>query len=149
MDETLEIVTLLIALYGAVLATTVYVRDAKLNKPSIYVSHGWGYGSSCSTGSSQLETIIVFAVNHGKTVVRIEILGLELNGEFCITPVALEMFGIEGKNNTDDVDRHHKLGPGEKVEVSYDVSALRQMLHTHPTLKAPVRIRPYCPVNAK
>lgn len=127
--------TPVLALYGAVLSTIIYIREIRSERVQVFVSHGWSYGYTAEGMANSPERLELRAVNTCRQDVVVCSLALEIPG-FC--RIAPEFLGY-GKRETvsenlSSVSRrpdsprrkktHQVLKPGHQLEVSFDYSQL-------------------------
>ena len=133
-----EIVTPMVALYGAILATAVGVKGLRSDRLSAFVSYGWSYSADSIGSSAPPEELCLHAVNDGRRDLVVSTLSLEIP-EFClIAPKFLERFGAS-RVRKDDVEGQ-RLAVGDRIEVRFDNTALRSLLERL-GVQRPVRVR--------
>lgn len=148
-NYALEVIALLIALYGAILATIVAVQTRRAERVSVRVSRKWGWSKGISSASGSLrppETLYLTAVNNGRRDVVGDRLELEIPGLFmAVSPRFIEravirkngqveLLPVEAAERADSGfreknQRHDKpLSPGERMTESFDTKKLNRFL---------------------
>lgn len=118
------IISLVVSLYGAVLATYLGVRRIQSQQSKAFVSYGWQY-SLGSNGHMEdtPNALILYAVNDGSKDIVFESIGIEIDGiPTIIVPAFLNNFREENHNK--EHGDNTKLRCGEKVQVALDNHAL-------------------------
>ena len=138
IETIVEIVTPLVALYGAVLATFLGVKELRSDRLSAFVSHGWGYSGDSIMRQGPPDELSLYAVNDGHRDLVVSSLALEIEGFCQITPGFLEPYGASSTGNSDVEDR--RLGVGDRIEVRFDNAALNRFIEDR-ELQKPVRAR--------
>ncbi|MCY3813471.1 MAG: hypothetical protein OXH15_16880 [Gammaproteobacteria bacterium] len=111
--DTFQFVTLVltpvVAIYGAGLATWTALRGWRADKPSVFVSYGWVFDIPMGANPSALT---LTAVNDGRRDLIVESLSLEVPGYCCITPAFLDILGLSRGNSPDGSVGRQTLGLG-------------------------------------
>ena len=129
MGLTVEIITLLLALYATALSTYICFRQIKSEKPNVSVTVGWShagvFGEELPETPQSLE---LHAVNRGRRDVVITIFALEVPGFACITPDFLPLTQEHTKYDKYPIEKNQRLKYGEEVSVSFDYAGILELL---------------------
>ena len=145
LKPSIEVLTPIIAFWGAALSTYIYVKKTMSDRIKMSVTYGWGY--------SELDTMIpevltLHAVNSCRRDVVVGSLTLEVPGLCRITPLFLdwdksdeyEYSRGEKTSQNKYVDEDQRLRPGDRIEASFDYKELVNLLKNR-GLKMPLRAR--------
>lgn len=150
-SHVVEVTALVIALYGAIVATIVAVQGLRADRASVFVSHGWSYSVDdfVRPGHPQPHELLLTAVNSGRRDVVVRSLGLEIPGlgavvspEFVESTLIQEdgrlQFLPQKAAESRPQERYRRndrrLTPGEKMELRFDAEELGRLLdqmHRH------------------
>lgn len=133
-----DLVTLLVALYGAALATFLGIKELGSDRLSAIVSYGWSYSEDSIKYSGSPDEIILNAVNSGRRDLVVSSLSLEIKGFCCITPAFLEEFGASKPER--NVVEGHRLCTGDRIEARFDIAALKRLIGIR-EVQGPVSVR--------
>ena len=144
MESVSEILTPLLALYGAALSTYVFYKNMQSRRPTMFVSHGWSYDFGQRRDLDWFPvTLNLHAVNHGQPEIVVSSLGLEIP-EFCIiTPNFVDSNSADESDNNKYEVEDKRLHHGDRIEVVFDYGKLLHMLHSR-GVTFPVRVRAVC-----
>ncbi len=139
--SVLEIITAVVAVYGAGLSSYLAYRNFISDKPKLSVTYGWSYPDIAAATIDSPETLTLYATNVGRREVVVSILGLELEGYACITPRFLEGVAKFPKSDRNkNGGQKVRLKPGDAIEAVFDASQLIQFVKRSSAL----RVRAYC-----
>lgn len=133
-----EMLTPILAMYGAILATVVAVNRLRSDRLSAFVSHGWSYSQDSLMNSAPPKHLFLHAVNNGRRDLVVSSLTLDIPGCCRIAPGFLDQFGATNIGY-DDVEGR-RLSVGDRIQVQFDNLALRSMIQRLP-VQPPVRVR--------
>lgn len=121
-----EIITLIIAIYGAVLSTIIAIREFTKDKRRVKVV--CRYAFAFPPGSNEtLKFISISVVNTGHRPIQINQAGIMLNDGNGITQLESKI----GK-----IPLPKKLEDGESLEIMFDADKIEQALKNHENKKA-------------
>lgn len=133
-----QVVTLLVALYGAVVATILGYQRFRSDRLSVFVSFGWTLGRRKGTAAA----LTLEAVNDGRRDVVVSSLTLEIPGICRVTPAFLESLSSTSVRHQKEPAHHLRLRPGETTQAVFDNAALQAFVRDRLGLKDPaVRVR--------
>jgi hypothetical protein len=116
--STSEILTLLVALYGAVLSTVLGVRELRKGKRKVRVTCKMALAPN-PAGSDVWEFVSIQAVNDGYRPVEIKMAGLLMsNGEFF----------TQIRSNMGPLPLPKKIEDGDSITVHFDYSEVERAL---------------------
>ncbi len=142
----LGVIALVIAVYGAGVATIVAVNALRADRVSVFVSHGWSYSLHFAPADSAAEglarrpnELFLYAVNNGRRDVVVSSLMLDIPGLFRVAPGffenaffeedgRLQMLSEEAADSETHEKNNQRLVPGETMEVRFDTQALNRFL---------------------
>ena len=142
----LEVIALVIAVYGAAVATIVAVHALRADRVSVFVSHGWEYPVHFAPSDGSYEglaqrpaELLLFAVNNGRRDVVVSSLTLDIRGLGRVAPAFVEGAFQNGQGQmlseqeADDSEAQEKanqrLAPGDTMEVRLDTQTLNRFLN--------------------
>ena len=145
IESIMSVLTPILALYGAVLSTIIYIREIRSERVQVFVSHGWSYGFIAEGLPDSPERLELRAVNTCRQDVVVSSLALEIPGFCRIAPEFLEYDKRETVlDNLSSVirrpDSPQVLKPGHQHEVSFDYSQLVEGLRSR-GMAMPLRVR--------
>lgn len=144
MESVSEILTPLLALYGAALSTYVFYKNMQSKQPTMFVSHGWSYDFDQRHHLDPFPTTLnIHAVNHGQSEIVVASLGLEILELFVVTPNFVDSNNAEESDyNKYDIE-DKRLRHGDRIEVVFDYEKLLHIMHSR-GLTFPMRVRAVC-----
>ena len=139
INDGIALLTPILAVYGAGLSTYLCVKAVRSDRIQVAVTHGWGYSPEALRESKSPEELTISAVNECRREIVMTSLTLEIPGLARIVPAFLEPFGAKKERLKEEPDQT-RLMPGDKIEVSFDHSALKTMLRSY-RIETPVQVR--------
>ena len=137
----MEYIALMIALYGAVLATFVAVKDWLAGRTSVFVSYGWVYTMEGLANHAPPDQLLLTAVNDGRRDVVVGTFTLELPDLGRVTPAFFAGQQPRSKASTcAGAIEGKRLAPGDSVQVKFDGKAVRALVRQKFD-KGPVELR--------
>lgn len=119
--STSELLTLLIALYGAVLSTVLVIREIKKDRPKVLVRCRMALAPAL--GDDLWEFVEVCAVNTGHRSVEITAAGLSMSNGYQFIPL---------RSKKGPIPLPKKIDIGESVSVLIDYPDVEQALRRTP-----------------
>lgn len=140
MPSTWEVITLVIADYGAVLSSYLGIRHLRSQKPKMSVTHGWSYGEDVRVPTTP-KYLHLHAVNTGNPDIVIQILALDIPNFMILTPGFLA-HGVQSQySNFKGNVQGRRLKAGDKIEICFDYTMLLEFFEKR---KLPLRVRAVC-----
>ena len=115
--EWTNVVTAMVAVYGAILSSYTFIQQMKKDRPGLKVKVKWGM-LTYQNGNVSDPMIFVNALNQGHTSLTLSGQGLELpNKETMVMPIP--------KGN---VRFPHELDPGKSCQIWFEVKEVAELM---------------------
>lgn len=151
IESIMSVLTPILALYGAVLSTIIYIKEIRSKRVQVFVTHGWSYGLTAEGMEDSPKSLELSAVNACRQDVVVSSLTLDIPGFCRISPQFLECDQratvvdnlssvIRRPDFTQRKKTHQILKPGHQLEASFDHSQLVEVLRSR-GMAMPLRVR--------
>ena len=149
MDNITDVLTILIAIYGALLSTHIYMRQRKQDRVYLSVACRKSYNFNSKFDEKDCETLAVTVTNHSFHEVVICSLTLEIPAK---NSVLISPWMIQDSNDDSEVSINQgivknkeniKIKRGEQFSATYDYKELLELIESF-NLKTPLRVRGVC-----
>ena len=142
--DLVDTLTLLIAGYGAILSSVIFVKNVKSERPNVFVSHGYSYDRETLISRRDPEELTVVATNHGKREIKVKMLGIEIPGYCIVSPIFFNGFAELRSDHNKGMDENVTLKYGDEIQISFDYRHLMDFLSKRLGRDIPCQIRPVC-----